>query len=79
MLEQYSISIEQLVNHYNIGIGLDKNLLITSQIVSTARLLDFPCRVNAFVMGICQKGELSITVNFKEWKIQQEYLLLFYS
>lgn len=71
MLEQYSISIEQLVNHYNIGIGLDKNFLITSQIVSTARLLDFPCRVNAFVMGICQKGELSITVNFKEWKINK--------
>lgn len=69
MLEQYSISIEQLISHYNIGIGFNKNILITSQIVSSAKLLDFPCRVNAYLVGICQKGELCLTVNFKEWKI----------
>lgn len=69
MLEQYSITIEQLTHHYNIGVGLDKNFLITTQIVNSVKLLHFPCRVNAFIMGICQKGELSLSVNFKEWII----------
>lgn len=71
MLEQYSISIEQLMHHYNIGVGLDKNFLITNQIVESAKVLDFPCRVSAFIMGICQKGELSLTVNFKAWDITE--------
>lgn len=72
MLEQYSISIEQLIDRYNIGIGFEKNILITSQIVSSAKLLpDLPCRVNAYIAGICQKGELRLTINFKEWVINK--------
>lgn len=71
MLEPYSLSIGQLIEHYNIGVEFEKNILITSQIVSCAKMLDFPCRMNAYVMGICQKGELSLTANFKELKISR--------
>lgn len=71
MIEQYKVSIEQLINRDLRGVGSDKNFLITSQIVNGFKLLDFPCRINAFIFGICQKGEICLTSNFKEWKINK--------
>lgn len=69
MLEHFNISIDRLIDHYNIGVGFNTNFLITSQIVNSTKLLDFPCRINAVAMGICQKGELWLNVNSKKWKI----------
>ena len=76
MLEQYSISIEQLLEHYNVEAEFNADNLLIFQIKSNSNFMLFPCRIDAFIIGVCQKGELNLTVNFNKLVVKENSCFL---
>lgn len=65
----YSITIPQLAECVTSSIILNDEFIITSDIKSCMNLLSFPLRVEAFVIGVCIKGSMKISVNMTEWTV----------
>lgn len=74
--ELYSITIPQLINRNSIGEGLNENFLITDNIREYIEVLSFPLRADAFIIGICLKGYIKISINLKDFVLTEDSCII---
>ncbi|MGF7141149.1 AraC family transcriptional regulator [Roseimarinus sediminis] len=72
----FSISIEQLLQNYNGGVGIKNDIYVTSQLKLYCDIFNFPVRVNAFGFFVCTKGSMNVTINLTGWEMTKSTYLI---
>lgn len=67
----FSVTIPQLNSIHRMEENLNDDFFMTSHIVEYSKMLEFPLRLDAFIVGVCLKGQLKITINLKEWELSK--------
>lgn len=72
----YSVKISQLAEHIKSNLVLNDDFIIIYNINENKESLSFPFRLEAFVIGICLKGRLTLSVNLQDWVVSQNMCVL---
>lgn len=72
----FSITIPEFSRKYGIGNVLNENFIIISDVVKSIEVLRFPLRIDALLIGITLNGEIRISIDLKEWKMEENACMI---
>ncbi len=71
-----NFSLSELLDRSGHGNRLDREFIIAHSDASQLREFQFPCRIDAFIVGIGLAGETRISINLNEYTLRRNTLFL---